>query len=235
MKGQDYPAAVQLYDESIKADDSFVPAWQMKMAALDKLGKKDEEDACLDKVLQLKQDSGLDATVVGAYLRAAGLANIGEYEKSVQAFDKVLAKDLGRYTKLAWHEKGDALLYGLKRAAEAVACYEKSLGLDDQDKLAWGNKGYAEFILKNYDAALECFKNGTRIDDQDDVLWHNRAVILVYMERYEEALPAFDRALQLNPKRADSWTWKGKALEALGKKDEAAGCYAKADELNGKK
>jgi tetratricopeptide (TPR) repeat protein len=233
LQSKDYANAVVRYDEALKADADFIPAWQMKMAALDKLGKKTEADACLDKVLQLKQKAGKDGITIGMYMRAAGLANIGEYEKSIAAFDTVLAKDLGRYRVLALTEKAEALLYGLGRKEEAVACYEKALALDKENKTAWYSKGYAEGGLKKFEAALASFSNALKMDDQDPGLWLNQALMFASLKRYPEALVSFDRSLKLDDRNAQAWNFKGKVLEAMGKKDEAALCYDKANKLKG--
>jgi tetratricopeptide (TPR) repeat protein len=233
LQSKDYANAVARYDEALKADADFIPAWQMKMAALDKVGKKAEADACLDQVLRLKRKAGKDGITIGMYLRAAGLANIGEYEKSIPAFDAALARDLGRYRVLALTEKAESLLYGLGRDGEAVAAYEQALALDRENKTAWFSKGYAESRLKKFEAALTSFTNALKLDDRDPGLWLNQGLMLATLKRFDEAVIAFDRSLKLDDRNAQAWNFKGKTLEALGKKDEAAVCYEQAKKLKG--
>ena len=88
----------------------------------------------------------------------------------------------------------DALV-GLKRYKEAIACYDKVLGLDPEHAMAWKKRG----------AALEA--TGRKGDyaepspaSRDAQAWALRAGFLAAYRRYDEAVAACDRALAIDPR-----------------------------------
>jgi tetratricopeptide (TPR) repeat protein len=80
--------ALQLYDEILKVNPTYIPALNFKGLALASLGQYDEAIQLYDKVLNI------DPTNVSA-LNNKGVAvyNLGHYDEAIQLYDKVLAID----------------------------------------------------------------------------------------------------------------------------------------------
>src|SRR5258708_17795922 len=77
-----------------------------------------------------------------------------------------------------------------KQYQEALAAYERAIAIDQNNILAYINKGNALYSLKRYKEALELYIDAERIDDENAVLWNSKGKVLYQLSSYEEALAA---------------------------------------------
>ena len=92
-----------------------------------------------------------------------------------------------------WQRLGDALS-GLKRRKEAVARYDKALGLAPENSAIWKDRGAAIRGTSNSDTNEE-----STPDPRDADGWALRAGFLLAAQRFGEAAAAGDCALAINP------------------------------------
>lgn len=152
------------------------------------------------------------------YERGLALENWGYYTEALLSFDRALSL---RPHKLAassiWHDRGNALQYGLGNYLDAMACYDRALQLHPDHELAWQNRGNALLYgLNRPEDAIACYDRTLQINPENYLAWRNRGNALIELRRYPEAIASYDRALAINPDDEIAWHARNLASERSG-------------------
>ncbi len=126
-----------------------------------------------------------------------------------------------------WSTRG-ASFCSLGKFEEAIACFDRAIGIDPEYAHAWSNKGVVLYELGRNHDALKCFENALNLDSSDAMAWCNVANVLSTLGRHEEAIPCCKKALALDLHDPTTWNNKGNAHHALGAYEEAITCYDEA-------
>ena len=116
------------------------------------------------------------------------LANGGQYEEAVKAFDRAI--ELNPKDTEVWNNRGIVLSL-LKRNKEAIWSFEKATSIDPRNAEAWYNRGMVLCSLERYEDAIVHFEKALEIDPQSAIAWHNKGVALRFLGRDAEARFAF--------------------------------------------
>ena len=127
--------------------------------------------------------------------------------------------------------KGSALDV-LGKYDEALVCYGRILKEEQNNAMAWHNKGIVLRNLGKREEALACFSKALEINPKDADFWYTKGTFLNDIGRYDEAVLCFDRALEINSRHTYCWNNKGSALFSLGRLSEAIICFDKSLEIN---
>jgi tetratricopeptide (TPR) repeat protein len=123
-------------------------------------------------------------------------------------------------SSLAWANRGNAL-QELGRFADAVACYDRAIGLDREFAGAFSNRGNALRAMGRLEEALTSFERAVALNPSYARAWSNRGLVLLDSNRPAEALASFERALAGDANFADAHSNAGMALYMLGRPGEA--------------
>lgn len=150
--------------------------------------------------------------------RGLALERWGYYAEAISSFDRALnlhpKKDAIREI---WHERGNALQYGLGDYSGAIACYDWVLNIYPGHELAWQNRGNALLYgLSRPEEALACYDRTLHINPESYLAWRNRGNALVELRRYSEAVGSYDQALRIQPDDEVSWQARNLACERSG-------------------
>lgn len=110
---------------------------------------------------------------------------------------------------------------------EAIACYDRAIGLCPQYADALENKGVALWKLGRHPEAIACYDQALALNPQKAQTWSNKGAAYYLSGKGEEALQCFDQALFLDPDHLMAQENKGNALLEMGRVQEALGCYEK--------
>jgi len=155
---------------------------------------------------------------------AKNLAGDERFEEAVAKMREVIAADpkiMDAHISLAgW-------LVRVKRPDEAIAAYQKALGLKPDDDITLFN--LAHLLLargRTGDAldALEVFRSALKVNPKNPQAWYNLATLYLDLGRLDEAGSSFTEALAANPKQAA-------ALNGLGAIAYEGGDLPKAETL----
>ena len=116
----------------------------------------------------------------------------------------------------------------MQRYDDALASYDKAIGLNPAYAEAHFGRGYTSIVLNNYEQALASLDKAVALEDKNADMHLNRGFALMQLKRHEEALSSFDKAIAL--KADDGWLHfnRGKVLEALNRPEPALASYDKA-------
>jgi len=116
-------------------------------------------------------ESHLDTSVL--FEKAKAAVKAGEYEKSIEYFDKILENEQSNIDALI--NKGAALIE-LEKYQEAILSFDKILEIDPNNFGALNNKGAALTRLENYEQAISSFDQILDINPMDATALKNRHI-----------------------------------------------------------
>ena len=130
-----------------------------------------------------------------------------------------------------WVNKGFSLAT-LGRHQEAIACYDRAIGIEPREANTWFSKGIVLGKLGRYQEAIACYDRALEIDPRFANAWYNKGVALGRLGKHKEAIACCDKAIEIDPRFAKAWNNKGVALGELGRHQEAIACYDRALEID---
>lgn len=185
---QRYNESIKYYDMVIKASPENIPV-RIKMAStLVKLNDLKGALACYDRILNNLDNDNITA------LRNKGniLYRLGNLSGALACCDKILI-DLNPKCEEALVIKG-AILIEMDNYADAINACDEAIAINDQNKLAWFNKGNALWDQGKFGAAYNCYNKTTEIDQQYKDGWYYQAKALQKLNRIPESNEAFKKA-----------------------------------------
>jgi tetratricopeptide (TPR) repeat protein len=120
--------------------------------------------------------------------------------------------------------RSNALL-ALSRFEEAVAGYDKAIGLKPELAQAFVNRGHAMFGLNRFDEAIGSYDRALAISPGEHDAYVNRGVALASLSRWADALASYDSALVIHPDNINTLCNRGLALNALGRFGDALASF----------
>lgn len=176
-------------------------------------GEHEKAVAHYNKVLQVRSDFW-----EAWYERGLSLDSLGFYSEAIASYDRALETDPNRgATNEIWHDRGNALHYGLGEYEAAIKCYDQALQINDAHAMAWQNRGNALLYgLSRYEDAIASYNRAMQLDAENYLTWRNRGNAMVELKRYSEAIANYDRALSLQANDQVSWQARLLASQQLG-------------------
>lgn len=168
---------------------------------------------CFDRVSELHPDFS-----EAWFERGLALERWGYYVQAISSFDHALSQFPPKESaSQIWHERGNALQYGLGKYAEAIACYDQALSLNPTNELALQNRGNALLYgLSRAEDAIAYYDQTLSLNPENYVAWRNRGNAMLELRRYEQAIACYDRALAINPEDDVAWHARLLASERAG-------------------
>ncbi|MBL1175123.1 tetratricopeptide repeat protein [Pantanalinema sp. GBBB05] len=187
--------------------------WFQQGLTMTATGRYEQALICYDQVLEVRPDF-----YEAWYERGLVLETRGYYADAIASFDRAISlRPNDDALCEIWHERGNALQYGLGQYPEAIASYDQALKLNPDHELLWQNRGNAlMFGLSRLEDALACYSRVLEINPDNPLTWRNRGHALVELRRYEEAIASYDQALALHPEDQVSWHARNLAAEQSG-------------------
>lgn len=154
------------------------------------------------------------------YERALSLEKCGSYLEAIASFDRALSlRPRNDASVQIWHDRGNALQYGLGHYTDAIASYDRVLQINPSHEQTWQNRGNALLYGLNQPVqAIASYDRVLQINPASDLAWRNRGNALVELRRYAEAIASYDRALVIQPDDEVSWHARSLAVERSGLK-----------------
>jgi predicted O-linked N-acetylglucosamine transferase (SPINDLY family) len=113
------------------------------------------------------------------------------------------------------------MLMNLERPEDALASYDKALGIMPDDAQMLYNRATALAALKRFEEELASYDKALRIKPDFAEALYNRAINLQNAMRLEEALENFDKVLLIRPDLAEAHLNRGRALAEMGRYAQA--------------
>ena len=182
----------------------------LKSNALVSLKRNDEAIEVIDELLEISPDH-----ILGLFHKAQYLELNGEYEKSLQYINRVLANDYFNVPALL--SKG-RVLSELNEFEKAEKCYDFVFKLETKNKAAINLKSQLikkqhGYVLTSHDLMLKAieswdrndlksaekyFKKALDIDSSHDEIWFAQGELFIRMGKITNAISSFEKAFELN-------------------------------------
>ncbi|MCU0474813.1 MAG: tetratricopeptide repeat protein [Anaerolineae bacterium] len=218
--------ALESLDQAIKRRPDHAESWAKRGQALRKLNRQEEALGAFDKAISVNPNyawawNGRALTLRELRRREEALAS---YQRAVREdpnniwyrinqIDLLLdmrqaqealnvaftLTELSPDSPVVWARQGQ-VLRRLHRYADALASYERALGIDARYAWAWNGKGMSLYALERYAEAVQCYQNATHYAPDDPWFWYNYGEALLKLgdtdgarARYQSALKADSR------------------------------------------
>ncbi|MDJ0844484.1 tetratricopeptide repeat protein [Crocosphaera sp.] len=215
---QDYPNALNAYNEALARNPQNGLIWRKKAEALQFLGDYGKAITANEWALQFmpgdRQTLTQQCALINLTTQAQPSPPPEGYTQALESCDKALQVGNGSWGELgaayAWNQRGNALI-GLGRYEEAVVSLKQALSLQPDYPEAWNNLSVAFWYLENYAQALTSVEKALSLNPTDSQAWFNKGRILTQQQQYEDAIIAYNQALDgdikyQNPaKKATIW------------------------------
>ena len=115
---------------------------------------------------------------------------------------------------------------------EAIHYFTKSLFLDSNQPLAFGNLAVAEYQLKRYESSLNHFNAAIQLQPNYAEAFNHRGKTLLKLGKKELALENFNQAIKINPMLFDAYINRGDLYRDQDNMQEAIDEYEKILKIN---
>ncbi|MEW5913779.1 MAG: tetratricopeptide repeat protein [Thermodesulfobacteriota bacterium] len=119
-------------------------------------------------------------------------------------------------------------LFNQGRLSEAVAEYEKALGLEPNEANVLNSLGVCHGQLGQMERAREYFERAQAAAPQDYMAHYNLGLALMGLGRAAEAEACLQRSLELSPEHADALYQLGRLAQSQGRSKEALDYFQRA-------
>jgi Tfp pilus assembly protein PilF len=126
------------------------------------------------------------------------------------------------------HYNRGTVLKQVERWTEALASYDRAIGLNGE--FARAHAGRAETLqqLNRLPEALDSYDRAINIDPRDATPYNSRAVVLQKMGSFDAALASYNRAIAADPNYAEAYFNRGSVLAELRDFEGALASYDRA-------
>jgi tetratricopeptide (TPR) repeat protein len=171
--------------------------------------------------------SKYDYSEVAYCNRGSAYADIGEWEKAIPDYFKVIVSD-PKYLK-AYYNTGVAYV-NLGKWDLAIAAFSKTLEIDPGYVKAYYTRGVAYGNLGQYDKAIADYTKATGIDPNYTDAYFNSGDAHASLGEWGKAIADYTRAIENDPNYIKAYYDRGVAYGNLRQYDKAISDYAKVIE-----
>jgi tetratricopeptide (TPR) repeat protein len=219
---KNYTKAIQNFSKVIELNPNYHLGYYYRATAKSILGDLDGEIEDNTKAIELKPN------YVMAY-NNRGLAKLKQkkYIEALKDFNKVIELKpdyLGYFTRAK-------VKSALGDSKGSIEDFTKVIELDPKWVMAYNNRGWENFLLKNYGEALKDFDKAIELDTRNAVVYNSRQETKFALNDFAGCMADCNMAISLDPKLANPYLFRGKVYFENGDKLKACENWRKAFEL----
>lgn len=208
-----YDRAIQDYDQAIKLDPAYIPAYLDRGSAYRAKGEYDQ--AIQDDSQAIQINPGYVAAYVDRGLAYAGK---GAFDQAIQDYDQAIK--LNPSYIYAFNDRGNA--YSIKGEYDrAIEDYDQTLKLDPTYALAFNNRANTYLRMGEYDRAIPDFDQSLKLTPNYLNALLGRGAAHFYMGQFDAAETDFAAAVKSTPTDAYSVLWLYVTQSKAGKTGRA--------------
>ncbi len=196
-------AAIQAFDEAIKIQPDFYPAWYLRGLALAENAQYQEALTSFDRVLKLEPKFLQVWAEKGKIL-----AELGEYSKAVKSIEKGIK---GHQKSLMFHWLHGNWLYRSKQYVKAIAAYDNAIAIKPHP-FVYYNRGVAHYLMHNYSQAIADYNQALQMNLNSGKVYLARSLAYTAQGNAQKAAEDLGKAKQVfcEQRRPECETFKQK-------------------------
>jgi len=181
-------AAIQAFDEAIKIQPDFYPAWYLRGLALTENQQYPEALTSFDRVLKLEPKFLQVWAEKGKIL-----AELGEYSKAVKSIEKGIKRN---QKNLMFHWLHGNWLYRSKQYVKAIAAYNNAIAIKPHP-FVYYNRGVAHYLMHNYSQAIADYNQALQMNLNIGEIYLARSLAYTAQGNAQKAAEDLGKAKQI--------------------------------------
>ena len=218
--------AISDYNESIKLNSKFAPAFHNRGIINDDLKNYKNAIKDFDKAILLLPDYPLYY-----YNRAVSKNNIEDYIGVVSDLDQVIKNDSTNLTALKFRGQSN---YNLKNYKEAIDDFDTAISLDNNLSELYYLRGTCKGFFNKHYEAIKDFDKAISLDSTVSIYYSNRAVSKMKIKDFFGAIEDYTKIIDFNNDDPNSYMKRGGAKYIMNDIDGACEDWTMANKLGSK-
>jgi len=189
-KQGEYEKAIRDYDQAIKLNPEYAPAYSNRGNTYSKQGEYGRAIRDYEQVIKLNPE---DAVVY--FNRGLTYYRQEEYEKAIQDYDQAIKLNPG--DALAYSNRGTT--YSRQREYEkALQDYDQAIKLDPEHAIAYSNRGLTYCEQGEYEKAIQDYDQAIKLNPEDALAYYSKACCYGVQGVVSDAVSWLRTALELD-------------------------------------
>jgi len=222
-QSNDKKGAISDYNQSIKLNPKFAPAFHNRGIIKDDLKNYQDAIKDFDVAISLLPDYPLYY-----YNRAVSKNNIEDYKGVVSDLDMVIKNDPTNMLALKFRGQSK---YNLKMFKEAIIDFDQVIKLNQTFSEVYNLRGSSKGFLNNHNEAILDFDKAISLDSSVSSYYKNRAVSNFNKGDLQGAIEDYSKVIELNPESGQTYLIRGNINYAIKNSDGACEDWTKATSL----
>jgi serine/threonine protein kinase/lipoprotein NlpI len=181
-------AGIQAFDEAIKIQPDFYPAWYLRGLALTENQQYPEALTSFDRVLKLEPKFLQVWAEKGKIL-----AELGEYSKAVKSIEQGIKRN---QKNLMFYWLHGNWLYRSKQYVKAIATYDNAIGIKPHP-FVYYNRGVAHYLMHNYSQAIADYNQALQMNLNIGEIYLARSLAYTAQGNAQKAAEDLGKAKQI--------------------------------------
>jgi len=187
-----------------------------------------QKDYALKRIAGLSDAIAQHPTGEDHAMRAEYYAELGDFDKALADFEKVLS-----LMPVADAFLGRGCMYmKMGNLTSALADFNHAIEMEPTNAMAYSNRGAAYSKLEDMEKALANYDLAIQHDPNYATAYANRAFAYYKVGRYKDGVKDCNRALALRPDHANTYNNRGLCRAALGDKEGARADFQRTLEFD---
>ena len=222
-QSNDKKGAVDDYNQSIKLNSKFAPAYHNRGIIKDDL--KNYQDAIMDFDMAI---SLLPDYPLYYYNRAVSKNNIEDYLGVISDLDQVIKNDSTNL--IAYKFRGQSK-YNLEMFKEAIIDFDSAISLDGSYSELYYLRGTSKGFFEDHREAIKDFDEAISIDSSISIYYSNRAVSKIKIKDLKGAIEDYTKLIEFDVNDPEYYLNRAGVKYDMNDNDGACEDWTKANEL----
>ena len=222
-QSKDKQGAVSDYNQSIKLNPKFAPAFHNRGIIKDDLMNYQDAIKDFDMAISLLPDYPLYY-----YNRAVSKNNIEDYLGVISDLDQVIKNDSTNL--IAYKFRGQSK-YNLQMYKEAIKDFDSAISLDSSYSELYYLRGTSKGFFKDHREAIKDFDEAISIDSSISIYYSNRAVSKIKIKDFRGASEDYTKLIEFDINDPEFYLKRAGVKYNMKDSDGACKDWTKANEL----
>ncbi|HAM37976.1 MAG TPA: hypothetical protein DCP53_01045 [Elusimicrobia bacterium] len=205
----DFNNANIAFDNAIKINSNYIPAWEEKGWTMSKVKNTGETVICFDRASVLQKKYGefknINTTNKDAkdyFIKAASFFVENKFKEAITDYNKAIKLD-NNYIK-AYYYRAESYK-STKNFTNAIADINTIISFNSGNAVAYYARGNVYKSSRDYNNAIYDYNKCIKINPMFSNAYNHLGIVYCEQKEYKKAIKAYKKAIKINPNFAEAY------------------------------